>query len=199
MAIASARDILNFWFGEPGEPDYGKQRKAWFIKNPAFDAEIGDRFSPMVEAAAAGKLQSWKADSDSCLALLLLLDQFPRNLYRGSAQAFATDDEAVAVADHGILQGFDRYRTNEQARPTVQRWFFYLPFEHSEKLGDQERSVALFEQLLGDGDSKSTIDYAYRHREVIQRFGRFPHRNQALGRQNTSAEAAFLQQPGSSF
>ncbi len=199
MAIASAREVLNFWFGAADEPDYGKQRKAWFIKNPAFDQEIRDRFSPTVAAAAAGQLKSWKADSDSCLALLLLLDQFPRNLFRGSVQAFATDDEAVAVADHGIIQGFDRYATNEQSRPTVQRWFFYLPFEHSEKLSDQERSVALFEQLRGDGDSASTIDYAYRHRDVIQRFGRFPHRNQVLGRAATAEEAQFLQQPGSSF
>lgn len=199
MAIATAREILNFWFAAPEEPDYGQPRKTWFIKNPEFDREIGDRFGATVEAAAAGKLTSWKADSDSCLALLLLLDQFPRNLYRGSAQAFATDEAAIAVADHGIIRGFDRYRTNEQARPTVQRWFFYLPFEHSEKLSDQERAVALFEQLKGDGESASTIDYAYRHRDVIQRFGRFPHRNQALGRQTTAEEAVFLQQPGSSF
>ncbi len=197
--MASARDVLDFWFGAPDAPDYGKQRKAWFIKSTQFDQEIRDRFASTVEAASAGKLKSWKADSDSCLALLLLLDQFPRNLYRGSAQAFATDGEAVSVADHALIQGFDRYATNEQARPTAQRWFFYLPFEHSEKLSDQERSVALFEQLLGDGESASTIDYAYRHREVIQRFGRFPHRNQVLGRQTTAEEAAFLQQPGSSF
>jgi len=105
----------------------------------------------------------------------------------------------VAVANHGIIQGFDRYRTNDQIRPMVQRWFFYLPFEHSEKLGEQERAVALFEQLRGDADSASTIDYAYRHRDVIQKFGRFPHRNQALGRQTTAEEAEFLKQPGSSF
>ncbi len=199
MVIATAKEILDFWFGATDEPDYGKQRKAWFIKNAGFDREIRDRFGDAVEAAAAGKLRSWKADADSCLALLLLLDQFPRNLYRGSAQAFSADGEAVAVADHGIINGFDRYQTNEQVRPTVQRWFFYLPFEHSEKLGDQERAVALFEQLRGDAASASSIDYAHRHRDVIQKFGRFPHRNQALGRQSTPEEARFLQQPGSSF
>jgi uncharacterized protein (DUF924 family) len=199
MAIARAREILDFWFGAPDAPDYGQARKAWFIKNPDFDQALGQRFGSEVEAAAAGKLQSWRADADSCLALLLLLDQLPRNLYRGSSRAFATDGEAIAVANHGIIQRFDRYCTNEQARPTVQRWFFYLPFEHSEKLADQERAVALFEQLQGDGQSESTIDYAHRHRAVIQRFGRFPHRNAALGRVNTPEETRFLQQPGSSF
>jgi len=199
VAIASARDVLDFWFGAPGEPEYGQERKVWFRKNAEFDQAIRDRFSATVEAAVAGQLKAWKADSDSCLALLLLFDQFPRNLYRGSAQAFATDNEAVAVANHGLIHSFDRYHSNEQARPAVQRWFFYLPFEHSEKLGDQERAVALFEQLRGDAASASTIDYAYRHRDVIQRFGRFPHRNLALGRATTAEEAAFLKQPGSSF
>jgi uncharacterized protein (DUF924 family) len=199
MAIASAREILDFWFGAPDAPDYGQLRKIWFIKNSEFDQALGHRFGTTVEAAALGKLQSWRADADSCLALLLLLDQFPRNLYRGQAQAFAMDGEAVAVANHGILQRFDRYRANEQARPTVQRWFFYLPFEHSERLADQERAVALFEQLRGDGQSASTIDYAHRHRAVIEQFGRFPHRNAALGRMNTPEETRFLQQPGSSF
>jgi len=199
MAIASARDVLDFWFGAPGEPEYGQERKVWFRKSAEFDQAIRDRFSATVEAAAAGQLKSWKADSDGCLALLLLLDQFPRNLYRGSAQAFAMDEEAVATANHGIINSFDRYRSNEQLRPEVQRWFFYLPFEHSEKLNDQARAVALFEQLRGDAASASTIDYAYRHRDVIQRFGRFPHRNEALGRTTTVKEAAFLKQPGSSF
>ena len=127
------------------------------------------------------------------MALILLLDQFPRNLFRGTPRAFATDPQALAAARNAVDRGFDRHFL------PVRRWFLYLPFEHAEDLQLQQQSVKLFEQLRDDAASASTIDYAIRHFEVIQRFGRFPHRNQILGRQTTPEEAEFLNQPGSSF
>lgn len=185
--------ILGFWFGEPGDPEYGKSRKQWFVKNPDFDEEVRSQFLSDYEMAAQGLLDRWQENSESCLALILLLDQFPRNLFRGTPQAFATDSRAIAAAQHAITEGFDK-----QMLP-VQRWFFYLPFEHSENLEHQRQCVALFEQLKDDPESASPIDYADRHLQVIERFGRFPHRNTILGRENTPEEEEFLKQPGSSF
>ena len=188
-----AKDILNFWFGEPENADYGKPRKVWFTKDTKFDEEVRSRFSTDYENAAAGNLDSWKASPENCLALIILLDQFPRNMFRGEGRSFATDDKALSVARHAVELGFDK-----QMIP-VKRWFIYLPYEHSENLEHQRQCVALFQQLTDDPDSLSPIDYAIRHYRVIEKFGRFPHRNQILGRENTPEETEFLQQPGSSF
>ncbi|MCU0516349.1 MAG: DUF924 domain-containing protein [Oscillatoria sp. Prado101] len=191
--MAGVEEILGFWFGQPGEAGYGKPRKVWFVRDAAFDQEVRLRFLGDYELAAAGKLEDLQSAPAGCLALVILLDQFPRNMFRGQPQAFATDSQALFVAQHAVAQGFDR-----EMLP-VQRWFIYLPFEHSENLEHQRRSVELFRRLSDDSDSAPTIDYAVRHLEIIERFGRFPHRNQILGRETTPEEAEFLKQPGSSF
>ncbi len=188
-----AEEILNFWFGSPKSVDYGKERSFWFTKNPEFDKELGDRFLLAYEQAARGELDYFQASPLGCLAVILLLDQFPRNMFRGTPKSFATDAKALSVAKNAVNRGCDRVLL------PVQRWFIYLPFEHSENLADQKRSVELFLTLSDDPASASTIDYALRHKAVIERFGRFPHRNKILGRENTPAEDEFLTQPGSSF
>jgi uncharacterized protein (DUF924 family) len=191
--MSQADAILQFWFGKPDEADYGKSRKVWFTKNPEFDDEVRSRFLNVHNQAAAGELDDWKTTPQGCLALIILLDQFPRNMFRGQPQAFATDSQALAYARHAVTQGFDK------ELPKLQRWFVYLPFEHSENLADQRQCVELCEQLGDEPEMREAIDYAYRHLRVIERFGRFPHRNQILGRKTTPEEAEFLKQPGSSF
>jgi uncharacterized protein (DUF924 family) len=191
--MLQAEAILEFWFGKPDEADYGKSRKVWFTKNPEFDDEVRSRFLNVHNQAAAGELDDWNATPQGCLALIILLDQFPRNMFRGQPQAFATDPQALAYARHAVTQGFDK------ELPKLQRWFVYLPFEHSENLADQRQCVELCEQLGDEPEMREAIDYAYRHLRVIERFGRFPHRNQILGRETTPEEAEFLKQPGSSF
>jgi uncharacterized protein (DUF924 family) len=191
--MSQVNKILDFWFGKPEDTDYGKIRKFWFTKNPKFDQEVRSRFLPVYQQAAAGQLDEWQTSPHSCLALIILLDQFPRNLFRSQPQAFATDSQALSLAQYAITQGFD-----QQLLP-VQRWFIYMPFEHSENLEHQRQSVELFSTLKDDPDCAPGIDYAYRHLKVIKRFGRFPHRNQILGRESTPEEVEFLQQPGSSF
>ncbi len=191
-----AEAILRFWFGDPADPqgEYGQQRQVWFKKDPAFDATIRQRFLADYEQAVSGALEDWRHAPRTCLALVLLLDQFPRNLFRGSGQSFASDRAALGTAYHALDQSYD-----QQVLP-VERVFFYLPLEHSENLADQDRSVALVRSLHATHpEFDSTLDYALRHREVIQQFGRFPHRNELLGRTTTAAEADFLQQPGSRF
>ncbi len=185
--------ILAFWFGTQNSPDYGKERSCWFIKNPEFDGEIRDRFLFDYKQAASGALQSWETSAQGSLALIIVLDQFPRNLFRQLPEAFATDSDALRVANHAIAQGYD-----QQLLP-VQRWFVYLPFEHSEQWDDQVRSLQLWESLREDPASAGSITYAERHAEVIKRFGRFPHRNAILGRPSTAEELEFLAMPGSSF
>jgi uncharacterized protein (DUF924 family) len=191
--LADFREVLDFWFGAPGSSEYCRPREAWFRKSDAFDAAIRARFLELHLHAAAGRLHAWQAAPDSLLALILALDQFPRNLFRGSSRAFATDAQALAAAQSAVARGFDR-----QLCP-VQRWFVYLPFEHAESLEMQRTCIDLFASLGGDPDSAGAIDYARRHFEIIERFGRFPHRNAVLGRASTPEEAAFLQQPGSGF
>ncbi|BAY36620.1 hypothetical protein NIES2111_09470 [Nostoc sp. NIES-2111] len=191
--MSPAQDILHFWFGHPDEPNYGKQKSFWFIKNPEVDEELKTRFLKDYQQAAAGDLDDWLNSPATCLALIILLDQLPRNIFRGTPAAFATDLKALAAAQHSIIQGYDR-----QFLP-VQRWFFYLPFEHSENLAHQQQSVKLFQELSHDPESASTITYALQHLEIIERFGRFPHRNRILGRVSTPEEEEFLKQPGSSF
>lgn len=187
------REVLDFWFGRVGTPEYCRPRDVWFKKDPAFDEAIRAHFLDLHRQAAAGQLQSWQAAPDSALALIVVLDQFSRNLFRGSSRAFAADAQALAVAQSAVTKGFDRLLA------PVQRWFVYLPFEHAEDLALQRRSLELFESLREDADSAGTIDYARRHLEIIERFGRFPHRNAVLGRVSTPEEAEFLKQPGSGF
>lgn len=175
-------DVIGFWTSA------GPRR--WFARSAAFDDAIRLKFEPTHHAAARGEYAGWAADADGALALLILLDQFPRNLYRDSAHAFATDPLARAIAARALDAGFD------QAAAPALRPFFYLPFEHSEAIGDQDRSVALFEAhdaATGDVDS---LKWAVLHRDIIRRFGRFPHRNAALGRPTTPEEQAFLDDGG---
>lgn len=183
------RRIHEFWFGAPGSPEHGNKREAWFKANDVFDAEIRALFLDDFKAAARGDLDAMADQATGALALIILLDQFPRNLFRGSARAFATDPKALSIADATVARGFD------QTLSIIERTFVYLPYEHSERMEDQDRSVALYEAL---GDEES-LDYAMQHRVIIERFGRFPHRNAVLGRVSTPEEEAFLQQPGSSF
>ena len=185
--MITAEEVLAFWFA--GDPS--ARRKVWFEKDAGFDAECA-RFAEALSAAKQGELDHWADTPRGALALVILLDQFSRNLFRGSPHAFAADPLARKQAGHAIARGFDR-----QLGP-VERIFLYLPFEHSEDLPDQDESVRLFAALHGElgGD---TLDYAERHREVIRRFGRFPHRNAVLGRTNTPAEEAYLAQPGAGF
>lgn len=185
--------ILNFWFGHPQNPDYGKPRQVWFKKDSAFDQEIHSLFLADYQQAASGGLESWQETPLSGLALIILLDQFPRNLFRGTPQAFATDSQALTAAQYVVKMGLDK------SLLPIQRWFIYLPFEHSEDLQIQRQSVELFQQLDQDLDNQDALDYAIRHYEIIERFGRFPHRNVILGRETTPEEAEFLKQPGSSF
>ncbi|HEY6259043.1 MAG TPA: DUF924 family protein [Xanthobacteraceae bacterium] len=174
----SPQDVLTFWRAA-GPPK-------WFGKDAGFDREIEARFLASHEAAAAGRLSDWEATPEGALALLILLDQFPRNMFRGSARAFATDPLARAVAERAVARGFHlRVGSSE-------RMFFALPFEHSENLADQERSLALSRQF-GDGTADK---YAEIHAGIIRRFGRFPHRNAVLGRATTAEEQAFLDAGG---
>jgi uncharacterized protein (DUF924 family) len=191
--MSQAKAILEFWFGHPEEPSYGKPRTFWFSKTPDFDRELASRFLEDYQKAAAGFLDDWVDWPETCLALILLLDQFPRNMFRGTPQAFATDWEALSAAQQAVARGYDR-----EFLP-VQRWFIYLPFEHSESLEDQRRCVKLFQQISHDPESASAIEYAFKHMEIIDRFGRFPHRNNILGRTSTPEEIEFLKQPGSLF
>lgn len=171
-------EILDFWWtAGPAK---------WFVRDDGFDAKIRETFAPLVEQAREGALDDWAQTPHGALALLILLDQFPRNLFRGDALAFASDERARRVARAAVDAGFDRTFPKE-ARP-----FFYLPFEHSEDMSDQERSVDLFRR---HGDQEAYL-YALIHLDVIRRFGRFPHRNSALGRETTAAEAAYLEDGG---
>lgn len=186
-----AREVLFFWFGAP--PEQGKRHKRWFEKDPAFDRLIAERFFPLYEKAARGELAHWQERPADCLALILILDQFPRNMFRGTARAFAADPLALEAARHAVAQGFDR------TFPPVERLFAYLPFEHSERLEDQLTACELIEPLKAFPETADAYPYAVAHRDIIQRFGRFPHRNSILGRASSAEEIEFLKQPGSSF
>jgi len=184
-ARVAPQDILEFWFGQ--------DRKAWFEKRPAFDEEIRTRFLETYEMALAGGLAAWRIAPKSCLALVILLDQFPRNMFRGTARAFAADalarDSALAILD----QAWDKNMSADE------RMFAYLPFEHSESLADQERCLSLMREIAGTPGTADLPQWAEKHLVIIRRFGRFPHRNAMLGRASTPEEAEFLKQPGSGF
>ena len=175
-----AQAVLQFWFRGDEE------RKEWFTKSDAFDLEIRARFLPLHEEAARGELARWKDSPGDCLALIVVLDQFPRNMFRGSPRAFSTDALALEAAKQAVTAGYDK------ALATVERSFVYLPYEHSENLADQETALKLFE-------GHPNFEWARKHWEIIRRFGRFPHRNAVLGRPSTPAEIEFLKEPGSSF
>jgi uncharacterized protein (DUF924 family) len=196
MTTNSPAAVLDFWFLPAGTPGHDEFRAEWFRKDAAFDAAIRGRFGALVDQALTGGLREWEADAAGSLARILLLDQFPRNLFRDSARAFAGDAQALELAQRLVAGGRDKNL------PPIRRCFVFLPFEHSESLLDQERAVALFAGLRREAQTaafESTYDYAVRHRDIIERFGRFPHRNAALGRASTPAETEFLKQPGSGF
>lgn len=178
-------EVITFWFGAPDSAELGANRAIWFDSNPAFDDEIRQRFGEANQQAASGQLDSMMQDQRGSLALIILLDQFSRNIYRGKAEAFSSDAKARLVAENALNNNFDKELL------TVQRKFMYLPFEHAEDLALQDRSVELFVKL---GDSNST-SHALCHRDQIIRFGRFPDRNKALGRKSTLAEQRFLEKP----
>jgi uncharacterized protein (DUF924 family) len=191
--VSTSDEILDFWFGREGEEGYGKFREVWFTKDPGFDREVRDRFEGAYEEATAGKLDHWKDEAWSCLALIILLDQFPRNMFRGDPKTYATDDKALEAARHAVEHAYDR------ELPPYGRLFVYLPFEHSEDLEDQRFSVEFFRGLAAEMGSEDLLGYAVRHLEIIERFGRFPHRNEILERATTPEEAEFLREPDSSF
>jgi uncharacterized protein (DUF924 family) len=190
-----ARDVLDFWFGAPGSDSYGKQRKEWFLKDEDFDRAIRERFGDTIAQAVAGGLRDWDAEGpEGLLARIIVLDQFTRNARRGTPGAFEGDLLALAGARKLVEAGADR-----ELLP-VQRQFAYLPFEHAEDARSQEQAVELFTALVREHEGMAlALDYAHRHRGVIARFGRFPHRNAILGRASTPEEAEYLAQPGSGF
>ena len=190
---SSLADVLDFWFGREGEPGYGEFRDQWFRKDEAFDREVTDRFGDLYERAAAGDLDAWREDAEGCLALVIVLDQFPRNMFRGDARTHATDGEALTAAKYAIEHALD------WELPAFQKMFLYMPFMHAEGVEDQRRSVELFERLAAEPGGPDVVEYAVGHRDIVERFGRFPHRNAILGRETTPEEAEFLTQPGSSF
>lgn len=190
--VADYQSVLDFWFGP--SPSLATRRDLWFGKDPAVDAGIRARFQATHAAALSGVLADWAQGPDGALALTVVLDQFPRNMYRDSAAAFAADGAARQVARNVLERGYD------QGMEPVRRLFLYLPFEHSESLDDQRLSVRLFASLADGAPGMDVVyDYALRHYCVIQRFGRFPHRNAILGRVSSPAEEAFLTEPGSRF
>lgn len=194
-------DMLRFWLGAHPIDRAAMQRvqAQWFTKDEAFDAELRRRFGPTIAAARAGQLDDWAQDAEGRLALLIVLDQFTRNACRGQPDSFAADPQALAVALEGIARGDD------QRVPPMARIFCYLPLEHAEDAAMQARSVALFAALRDAPDAEPkaffdvTLDFARKHQDVIERFGRFPHRNAILGRESTADELAYLAQPGAGF
>ena len=186
------RPVLDFWFRTDGSPATGTVRELWFTKSEATDSEIRERFGTITDAALRGDLHDWALSADGTLALILVLDQFTRNVFRDTPRAFAGDAAALGYARHLVYSGADRnFRT-------LQRWFIYMPFEHSENLVDQYESVRLFSSLADDGEGAPLV-WARKHYDVIRRFGRFPHRNDILGRTSTPEETEFLSRPGSRF
>lgn len=179
----SHEEILDGWFADSSR---------WFDKDPENDRAMRERFGEAHEAACRGELDHWREDPAQCLALVILLDQLSRNLHRDSPEAFAQDERTQEIVLEGLSRGHDR------ALPLDRRGFFYMPLMHAEDPDLQARSVELFSALKEEGVG-SFYSYAVRHKEIVDRFGRFPHRNEILGRASTAEEAEFLEQPGSSF
>jgi uncharacterized protein (DUF924 family) len=198
--METAESLHTHWFGgKADDAAADRQSKLWWGKSDETDAELARRFTPLVETARSGALEDWATTPRGALALVLLTDQLPRNIYRGTAAAFASDPMARALAIASLDRGWDR-----QVLP-IERVFLYLPLEHAESMEDQDRSVALYTRLFQEAPAsqveryRNFLTFALRHRRVIERFGRFPHRNATLGRESTDEEIAFLQEPGSSF
>ena len=199
--VDQPESVLAFWFGAPGSAAEiaGRQGKLWFGKSPANDQAVIDRFAATLTAATAGHLDHWTYTPCGRLALVIVLDQFPHHVYRDRPQAFATDPHSLALSLAALESSEDRQLT------PIERVFLYLPLEHAESLAMQERSVSLYEQLAHEAavDERALfdnfLDYARKHRDVVARFGRFPHRNTILGRPSTPDEIEFLKQPGSRF
>jgi uncharacterized protein (DUF924 family) len=193
-APTAAQAVLDFWFGAPGSPVHGTRRPEWFRKDAGFDAQIVARFGTLIERGLEGGLAGWGEQPPSALARVIVLDQFTRNVFRGTPRAFAGDTPALAAARAMVAQGRDL------ALPPEQRQFVYLPFEHAESMACQHESLRLFGALAHDvPDMADQLGWAQRHADVVARFGRYPHRNAALGRESTPDEIAFLRQAGSSF
>lgn len=200
--IAETPDtIRDFWFGwEADDAEVARTKSGlWWSKNEATDLVLRKRFASLVAAAGCGAIDQWSASPGGLLALILITDQIPRNIFRGSPRAFAFDRRARAWCKAGLDAGFD------MKLRLIERVFFYMPLEHSENLQDQEASVRAFQDLKGEAQPKhlelfeTYLGFAMRHREVVARFGRFPHRNTVLGRRSTPEEVEFLRQPNSSF
>ena len=188
MADVTPDAVLDFWF------DGERERDEWFRKDAAFDALIGERFAATIDAALAGRLDGWDRSADGALARIVVLDQFTRNVFRDTPRAFAGDAQALAAARAMVARGDDLRLA------AVRRWFAYLPFEHAENLDDQREALRLFERLGQDAPALAgLLEWAQKHHVIIERFGRFPHRNALVGRTSTADEVEFLQTPGSSF
>jgi uncharacterized protein (DUF924 family) len=186
--------VLDCWFGAPDAPGFGEARKQWFSADESFDAMLRERFGTLIDAARDSRLDSWMATPLGALALVIVLDQFSRNCHRDTARAFAADHKALEIAQQMVASGADRLL------PSVHhRAFAYLPFEHDEAPASQRESLRLFKALAGEPGGESYYSFAVRHAEIVERFGRFPHRNALLGRESTAEEIAFLREPGSSF
>jgi uncharacterized protein (DUF924 family) len=193
--VSTPDAVLEFWFPH----DSARANSLWWGKDARLDAEIRERFAATLAAAKAGQLDDWAATARGRVALIIVLDQLSRNIFRGDPQTYDADEQARALTLDGLALGHDR------ELPGIQRLFFYMPLEHSEQLEHQERCVELIRRLAEDVEPGQRerfvgfIDFAIRHRDIVARFGRFPHRNALLGRESTAEELEFLQQPGSGF
>lgn len=197
-AVIGPEDVLGFWLGAPGSSQLANATK-WYMKDDAFDREIEARFGATLELGARGALDGWKTSPRGRLALVILLDQFSRNIYRNQPRSFAQDARACSDALEAMARGDERELT------TVERSFLYMPLMHAEDVDLQRKCVASFERLRDEAPAdlrkfvENGLDYARRHADIVERFGRFPHRNTILGRTSTPEEVEFLKQPGSSF
>jgi uncharacterized protein (DUF924 family) len=199
--MAEPRDVLDRWFGgDPDDPATAERMAAlWWGRGEATDAELRERFGATHEAAVQGRLDGWAATPDGRVALVVVLDQLSRNLHRGTPRAFAQDPAALRLVLEAVEAREDR------SRPFFHRVFLYMPFQHAERLAEQERSCRLFERLVSEHDgprrevARVYRRFAWLHRDIVARFGRFPHRNAILGRPSSAEELRFLEQPGSSF
>ncbi|WP_158933889.1 DUF924 family protein [Burkholderia sp. S171] len=194
MLDVRAQAVLDVWFGAPDSAEFGHARKAWFKKDATFDAMLRERFGALIEEALESQLASWSETPLGAVALIVLLDQFTRNCFRNTPRAFAGDDEALRLARMLVKTG------HERTLPTIHhRVFAYMPFEHDETLASQREAVRLFQALFDETNDKDVEDflhYARRHADVIERFGRFPHRNVILGRETTAEEHVWLKKKG---
>jgi uncharacterized protein (DUF924 family) len=200
-SLAAAEEVLAFWFADAlDDPAKAMQRMAfWFESNPQTDRRVAERFAPLIEAASTGRLAGWEALPHSRLALVIVLDQFPRNVHRAKAAAFQHDEQALAVARRGVTAG------DLSALKTIEQAFLLMPFQHCEDLACQREGVALFERMTREAPqewrrvAEENLKYARLHLEIIERFGRFPHRNAILGRPSTPAETEYLRSNTQSF